>query len=189
MVAWFLAQFKLFNCCLLVGCLSCLLLSFLFIIIRFVFTAVHFLCCSSVLLSFLITNNDGTNALFPATVGAHCLFDRLTVRLGSTLIEDIQEFGKLTEIMTRMSASPAKKMDMGQLGFGTAAATANGSYFLADQHDAQTIAASGSKRVHMKFDLSGIFSGSKWLPLYALGGQGLQGSARQRNADRATSDN
>ena len=38
---------------------------------------------STVLLSFLITNGDGTNALWPATVGAHCLFDRLQVRLGA----------------------------------------------------------------------------------------------------------
>jgi len=129
---------------------------------------------STVLLSFLITNTDGTNALWPATVGAHCLFDRLQVRLGSTLVEDIQEFGKLTEIMQKMSMSPQKKMDEGQLGFGTAAASVNGSYFLADQHDAQTIAASASKRVYMKFDISGLFSQHRWLPLYALGGQGLQ---------------
>ena len=54
---------------------------------------------STVLLSFLITNTDAANALWPATVGAHCLFDRLKVRLGSTLVEDIQDFGKLTEIM------------------------------------------------------------------------------------------
>ena len=26
----------------------------------------------------------------------------------------------------------------------------------------------------MKFDLSGLFSRKKWIPLYALGGQGLQ---------------
>ena len=65
-------------------------------------------------------------------------------------------------------------MDQGQLGFGTTAASANGSYFLADQHDARTIAASGSKRVYMKFDLSGLFSQHRWIPLYALGGQGLQ---------------
>ncbi len=129
---------------------------------------------STLLLSFLITNTDGTNALWPATVGCHCLFDGLQIRLGSTLVEDITEFGKLTEIMTRLSASPQKKIDMGQLGFGTTAASANGSYFLADQHDARTIAASGSKRVHMKFDLSGMFSQHRWIPLYALGGQGLQ---------------
>ena len=80
----------------------------------------------TVLLSFLITNTDGTNALWPATVGVHSCFDRLQVRLGSTLVEDIQEFGKLTEIMQKMSMSPQKKMDEGQLGFGTAAASVNG---------------------------------------------------------------
>ncbi len=129
---------------------------------------------STVLLSFLITNTDGTNALWPATPSASVLFDRLQVRLGSTLVEDIQDFGKLTHIMEMLSMSPQKKMDMAQLGFGTQAASANGSYFLADQHDAQTIAANGSKRVYMKFDLSGLFSQQKWIPLYALGGQGLQ---------------
>ena len=129
---------------------------------------------STVLLSFLITNTDGTNALFPATVGAHCLFSRLSVRLGSALVEQIDEFGKLTEIMQKLSMGPRKKIDQGQLGFGTMAVSANGSYFLADHHDARTIAASGSKRVYMKFDLSGLFSQRRWIPLYALGGQGLQ---------------
>ena len=47
----------------------------------------------SVLLSFLITETGGAHALFPATPGAHCLFERLQVRLGSTLVEDIQDFG------------------------------------------------------------------------------------------------
>ncbi len=46
--------------------------------------------------------------------------------------------------------------------------------FLADQHDARTIAASGSKKVYMKFDLSGLLSQYRWIPLFALGGQGLQ---------------
>ena len=87
---------------------------------------------STALLSFLITNTDGTNALFPATVGAHCLFDRLQVRLGSTLVEDIQEFGKLTEIMQKLSMSPQKKMDEGQLGFGTVNPPVNPNMFLAD---------------------------------------------------------
>ena len=35
----------------------------------------------SVLLSFLITETGGAHALFPATPGAHCLFERLQVRL------------------------------------------------------------------------------------------------------------
>ena len=69
----------------------------------------EWLDCSTVLLSFLITNTDGTNALFPATPSASVLFDRLQIRLGSTLVEDIQEFGKLTHIMEMLSMSPQKK--------------------------------------------------------------------------------
>ena len=63
---------------------------------------------STVLISMLIPNTDGTNALWPATVGAHCLFDRLQVRLGSSLAEDISEYGKLCEILQKLSMSPAK---------------------------------------------------------------------------------
>ena len=44
----------------------------------------EWLDCNTVLLSFLITNADGTNALFPATPSASVLFDRLQIRLGST---------------------------------------------------------------------------------------------------------
>ena len=44
---------------------------------------------STVLLSFLITNTDATNALWAATAESSCLFDRMQVRLGSTLVEDI----------------------------------------------------------------------------------------------------
>ena len=58
---------------------------------------------STVLLNFLITNTDATNALWPATPSASVLFDRLQVRLGSTLCEDIQEFGKPTHIMEQLS--------------------------------------------------------------------------------------
>ena len=66
---------------------------------------------STVLLSFLITNTDTASALWPATVGVHCLFSRLSIRLGSTLVEQIDEFGKLTEIMSRLSMSPQAKLD------------------------------------------------------------------------------
>ena len=134
----------------------------------------EWLDCSTAVLSFLITESLGVHELFPAAPEASVLFDRLQIRLGSTLVEDIQDFNKLTHIMSKLSMSPQKKLDLAQLGFGTAAATANGSYFLADQHDAQKITASGSKRVYMRFDLSGLFSQEKWVPLYALGGQGLQ---------------
>ena len=129
---------------------------------------------STVLLSMLITNGDNTNALWPAAPEASVLFDRLQIRLGSTLVEDIQEFGKLSHIMTKLSMSPQKKLDHAQLGFGTQVPASNPNFNLADQHDARTIAASGSKRIYMKFDLSGLFSQHRWIPLYALGGQGLQ---------------
>ena len=129
---------------------------------------------STVLLSVLCTNHDTVNALNPATVGAHCLFDRLQIRMGSTLVEDIQEFGKLTEIMTKYSMSPQKRMECGMLGFGTKVKATNPNMYLTDQHDARTIPAGGSKRIYMKFDLSGVFSQHRWLPLFSLGGQGLQ---------------
>ena len=85
---------------------------------------------STVLLSFLIANTDAANALWAATAESSCLFDRMQVRLGSTLIEDIQDYNKLGHIMTKLSMSPQKKMDAAQFGFGTQAASVNGSYFL-----------------------------------------------------------
>ena len=129
---------------------------------------------STVLVSMLLTNTDGTNALFPAAPEATILIDRLQVRLGSTLIEDIQEFGKLTHIMEKLSMTPQKKLDCAQIGFGTVTPTTNPNMFLADQHDARTIAANGSKRIYMKLNLSGLFSQHRYIPLFALGGQGLQ---------------
>ncbi len=129
---------------------------------------------STVLLSMLITNGDNNLSLWPATPEASCLFDRLQVRLGSTLVEDIQEYGKLSHIMTKLSMSPQKKLDHAQLGFGTQVPASNPNYYLADQHDARTIVGQGSKRIFLRLDLSGLFSQHRWIPLFALGGQGLQ---------------
>ncbi len=53
--------------------------------------------------------------------------------------------------------SPQKKMDHGRLGFGTQVPTTNPNRYLADQHYARAIPASGSKRIYMKLDLSGLF--------------------------------
>ena len=96
---------------------------------------------STVLLSFVITNTDAALALWPATPGAESLISRLQVRLGSTLVEDIQDFGKLSHIMHQYSMSPQKRLDQSILGFSSQQATANGSYFLSGQHEAKTIAA------------------------------------------------
>ena len=73
----------------------------------------------SVLLSFNIKNNSTTHELFPASNCVASLFERLQLRLGSTLIEDIQEFGKLTIAMEEHSMGPQKKLDYAQLGYGT----------------------------------------------------------------------
>jgi len=89
-------------------------------------------------------------------------------------VEDIQDFGKLSHIMHQYSMSPQKRLDQSILGFGTQAAAVDGSYFLSGQHEAKTIAAGASKRIYMKFDLSGLFSQPKWIPLFSLGGQGCQ---------------
>jgi len=132
---------------------------------------------STVLLSFLITNNDANHDLFPATPDPSCLFERLQIRLGSTLVEDIQQFGKLTDLMTKLSMSPQKKMDHYQTGFGVRSPGNDKSYFQTSSHLAELIGHTSidkSRRVYMKFNLSGLFSQEKWIPLFALGGQGLQ---------------
>ena len=54
---------------------------------------------ASFLVSFNIQNMDGTNALFPASCDSSVLFSRLQIRCGATLVEDIQEFGKLTHLL------------------------------------------------------------------------------------------
>ena len=40
---------------------------------------------------------------------------------------------------------------------------------------AQEVAATKTKRVHMRFNMSGLLGANHtWIPLFALGGQGLQ---------------
>ena len=94
---------------------------------------------STILLSFLITNRDTGLDLFPATPNPAVLFSRLQIRMGSTLIEDIEQYGKLCNIMTKFSMSPGKMMDMNQLGFGTEHPATNPNHFLAGQHEARKI--------------------------------------------------
>ena len=129
---------------------------------------------SSVLLSFLIRETGGVHSLFPASPNPAILFNRFQLRLGSTLIEDVQDWGKLNHIMSMYSMSPGKLRDYHQTGFGTEETATNPNAFLSSQHKAKKIPASGTKRVYMKFDLSALFSQHRWLPLFALGGMGCQ---------------
>ena len=65
-----------------------------------------------------------------------------------------------------------KKINMAQIGFGTQIALNEPDWSAAQNHDAATIPASGTKRIHWKCNLSGLTQ-HRWLPLYALSGQGL----------------
>jgi hypothetical protein len=71
--------------------------------------------------------------------------------------------------------SPEKKVNLAQLGFGTQIPSAEPDWFAAQNHEAKTIPASGSKRIHWRCNLSGLLSNHRWIPLWALGGSvGLQ---------------
>ena len=129
---------------------------------------------SSVLLSFLVSETGTENKqLWPASPDPAILFSRLQIFLGSTQVEDIQDYNKLNDIMTKVSMSPSKKLDHFQLGFGVEPTVLATSYFHTDQHIPQKIAHSGNKRVFMKLNLSGLLSQHRYVPLFALGGQGL----------------
>ena len=129
---------------------------------------------SSVLISMTIRNKHATNALWPATCGAHCLFQRLQVYFGSTEVENLEGFGKITEALTKLSLGPAKRLDMARMGFGVDIPAQHPNLFLDGQHNAKKIPGHGSKKIYMKLDMSGVFSQHRWIPLFALGGQGLR---------------
>jgi len=127
----------------------------------------------SVLFSAEFENLDGTNAAWPATPDANCLFESIEVRMGNQLIERVTESARCNELFTRLTMSPQKKLNMAQMGFGTQVPAAVPDWAAAQNHDAATVAASGSKRIHWKCNLSGLLSQHRWLPLFALSGQGL----------------
>ena len=134
----------------------------------------------SVVLAMNITNT-GTADLFPASGCVASLFERLQIRLGSSLVEDIQDFGKLTVAMEEHSMSSQKKLAYDAIGFGTEPLpSTHASFFSPGQHLPLKLAHepgnnnANTKRVHMKFNLSGLFSQHRWIYLGALGGSGLQ---------------
>ena len=72
--------------------------------------------------------------------------------MGATLLEDIQELGKLTHLLQSFSMSPQKRVNEAQIGFGVQK-NASG-YEHHDQIKAKTIAAGATKRVFMKLNIS-----------------------------------
>ena len=127
----------------------------------------------SIVFSANFTNTDGTNACWPATPDANCLFERIDIRLGGQLIESITESARCNELFTRLTMSPQKKINMAQMGFGTAIPSNEPDWSAAQNHEAGTVAASGSKRIMWKCNLSGLLTQHLWIPLYALSGMGL----------------
>ena len=63
----------------------------------------------SVLFSGEFENMDGTNAAWPATPDANCLFERIDVRMGGQLVESITESSRCNGLFTRLTMSPTKK--------------------------------------------------------------------------------
>ena len=137
-------------------------------------SATEWLDPDSVVASFTV-NNGEAKPLHPSTVGAHCLFERLQIRAGGQLIEDIDHFGRTTEIFERC-VPVEKRINYGGLGFGqtkqldVAGNIASPQLFKGSGHKAIPIANNGSKRVFMRFGLSGMLHAKKWIPLWAIPG-------------------
>ena len=127
----------------------------------------------TVIFSAEFENLDTVNAAWPATPDPACLFERMDIRMGGQLVESVTEVGRVNELFTRLTMAPQKKVNLAQMGFGTQVPSTEPDWSSAQNHDAATIAASGTKRIMWKANLSGILTQHRWLPLYALSGQGL----------------
>ena len=129
----------------------------------------------SVVFSANFKNNSGTEALWPASPDANCLFERIDIRLGGNLVESVTESARVNQLLTNLTMSPQKKLNSAQMGFGTnvPSATDNTGWSAAFQHTAALVDAHATTRIHWKCNLSGLLSQHRWLPLYALSGQGL----------------
>ena len=129
-------------------------------------------------ITFKVQNTGSTDLEFISS-NPTMLFERLEVRLGNTIVEDIQGFNRLSEIFT-IYQSTGKRYQTAQMGFGVRdKLTATGSTAPLDvgpqlMHSVnfkpEKIAAGASKRVLMKLNVSGLMSQNKWIPLWALNG-------------------
>jgi hypothetical protein len=74
--------------------------------------------CSTVRLNFQITNTDGANPLVLSGRHPACLFYRAQLRVGGSLVEDIQHYGRLVSTL-QCFRSPAALASEGITGVGT----------------------------------------------------------------------
>ena len=81
-----------------------------------------FLDLSSLYFAFDLTNNHGSAALTPLTAEAHCLFKRLIVRCGGTLVESL-ELHNVSEEFVRRLLPLEKRLNLAGFFLGANAAT------------------------------------------------------------------
>jgi hypothetical protein len=117
-------------------------------------------------------------ALQAASPDPNVLFERVDIRCGGVLVESLDSWGRCNTLFTRLTMNPQKKLNLAQLGFGTEIpATSAVPYWDAAQNHAATPltgAAGTSKRIFWKLNLSALYSQSRWIPLYALSGKGIE---------------
>ena len=104
----------------------------------------------SVVFSAEFQNLDTINDALPATPDANCLFESIEIRLSGQLIERITESARCNELFTRLTMSPQKKLNLAQMGFGTQVPTVEPSWASSQKHEAGSVAAATSKRIHWK---------------------------------------
>ena len=128
----------------------------------------------SVVFSALFTNKEAKPCI-PADPDPNRLFERMDIRMGGQLVESVTELARCNTLFTRLTMSAAKKLQIAQMGFGTAVPTASAvPYFdSAQNHKAETVASGDSVRIFWKLHLSALLSQHRWCPLFCLSGQGL----------------
>ena len=142
-------------------------------------SSTEWLDAESVVVCFDVNNLEAGKDLHPACVGAHCLVERVQVRCGGQLLEDIDHFGAVTEAFERCIPAE-KRLNFGGLGFGQELAMVGAGttpnigvipqVFQGGTHSAKKIAGGGTKRVYMRLGLLGLTSSKKWIPLWAIAG-------------------
>ena len=121
-----------------------------------------FLDLSTCMFAFTLKNLSGTHALLPLTCEGHCLFRRMIIRIGGTLVENQELFSRNEEFARRLLPAEKRK-DLSNMFLGVASDGGNG-------HDlvSNTIPANGSKKVLFRPLTSAVLSMSKYLPALLL---------------------
>ena len=127
---------------------------------------------SSAYMTFKIVNESA--ALPLEFIGQpHVIFNRMQVRVGGALLEDITNYNRLCEQMYALQGTQ-KRLNAAQYGLPTDMTAVN--LFESLDHKPTAISAGGSARVCMTMPLSSVFGASqhKYLPLYAFTAGGVE---------------